>query len=82
MVKLLSTQTIQTKEGVTPVMHRHNLLVKKSAPTFEEGQTITCWIAKYDHGRYAVFTASFIEVPNYHVFDSEDQLHEHFEEQL
>lgn len=70
------------KQAPMPVMHKHKLKVLKSAPTFNEGDTVLCFIAKYDHGRYCVFTASFIRIDQYHVFDSEDQLHEHFEEQL
>lgn len=65
-----------------PMMHRHTLKVLKPAPSFNEGDTIVCFIAAYDNGRYAVFTASFVRVDNYHVFESLDELNEHFEEQL
>lgn len=68
------------KNPPTPVMHKHSLKVLKSAPTFNEGDTVLCFIAKYDNGRYCVFTASFVRIDHYHVFDSENQLHEHFEE--
>lgn len=82
MVKLKSLEVISTKEGPTPVMHRHQLLVIKSAPGgFREGETVICFIAKYDNDRYCVFTASFIKIDQYHVFESEAELHEHFEEQ-
>lgn len=63
-----------------PVMYKHSLLVKKSAPSFKEGDTVLCFIAKYDNDRYCVFTASFIRIDHYHVFESEQELHEHFEE--
>ena len=80
MVKINNPQ-MTTQNGIPwPVMHQDNLRVVKDAPTFKEGDTITCFIARYDRGRYAVFTASFISVPNYHVFNSEQELHEHFEE--
>lgn len=82
MVKLLTPQTINTKEGLTPVMHKHSLLVLKTIKEFEEGQTVLCYIARYDNNRYCVFTASFIRIDHYHVFESEKELHEHFEEQL
>lgn len=71
------------KQPPMPVMHKHVLMVLKSAPgNFNEGETVTCYIAKYDNNRYCVFTASFIRIDHYHVFDSENELHEHFEEQL
>lgn len=80
MVQLKSKQAITTKEGPVPIMHPHLLRVTKAAPTFEVGKEIKCYITEYDNKRYAVFTASFIRVDNYHVFESEKELHEHFEE--
>lgn len=80
MVQLKTPETISTKEGPTPVMHRHNLKCIKSAPGFPEGTTGYFFIARYDNDRYCVFTASFISINNYHVFDSEQDLHDHFEE--
>lgn len=81
MVKLLTPQSVNTKEGLMPIMHKHTLLVKKSsAGNFNENDTVTCYIAKYDHGRYCVFTASFIRIDHYHVFDSEQELHDTFDE--
>lgn len=80
MVKLKSKEVMTTKEGPLPVMHPHLLRVTKQAPTFPIGKEIKCFIAEYDNKRYAVFTASFMRVDNYHVFDSEQELHDHFEE--
>lgn len=80
MVKLKSKEVITTKEGPLPVMHPRLLRVLKPAPTFEVGKEIKCFISEYANKRYAVFTASFVRVDNYHVFDSEQELHEHFEE--
>jgi hypothetical protein len=80
MVTLLSKQTINTKEGPTPIMHKHKLKCLKDAPSFESGKEGEYWIAEYDNGRFCVFTASFILVDQYHVFNSEQELHEHFEE--
>lgn len=82
MVKL-NTQLMMPangKQAPMPVMHKHELLVLKSSPSFEEGQKVVCFIAKYDNGRYCVFTASFIRIDHYHVFNSLDDLNEHFEE--
>lgn len=80
MVHLKTKEIITTKEGPVPVMHPHLLKVKKSTPTFEVGKEIKCFIAEYDKKRYCVFTASFIRVDNYHVFESEQELHDHFDE--
>jgi hypothetical protein len=81
MVNIRATETINTKEGPTPVMHRHSLRVLKDAPGgFKRDANIICLIAKYDNGRYCVFTASFIKIDHYHVFDSLEELHETFEE--
>lgn len=80
MVTLRSKEVITTKEGPVPVMHPHLLKVLKPAPTFPQGKEIKCFIAEYDNKRYAVFTASFVRVDNYHVFESLDELNEHFEE--
>jgi hypothetical protein len=82
MVTLHKSQmTVSEEKQPMPVMYKHSLTVKKSAPGgFNEGDTILCFIARYDNNRYCVFTASFIRIDHYHVFDSEEQLHEHFEE--
>lgn len=82
MVKIHPKEQITTKEGPVPVMRTHLLKVLKNAPSFTEGETIKCYIAEYTNSRFCVWTASFIHIPNYHVFDSLNQLHEHFEEQL
>lgn len=82
MVKINTQTTTTTNDELPmPVMWKHTLLVVKDAPSFNKGETVTCYIAKYDGGRYCVFTASFIEIDQYHVFQSEQDLHDHFEEQ-
>lgn len=80
MVTLRSKEIITTKEGPVPIMHPHLLRVKKAAPSFEVGKEIKCFVAEYDNKRFAVFTASFVRVDNYHVFGSEQELHDHFDE--
>lgn len=73
---------IGADKNFVPTMHKHHLTCLKEAPSFPEGQTGDYFIAKYDHGRICVFTASFIRVDQYHVFASEQELHEHFEESV
>lgn len=68
------------KRAPMPVMHKHRLTCIKDAPNFPTGTTGDFYIAKYDNGRYCVFTASFIRIDNYHVFASEQELHDTFEE--
>lgn len=80
MVTINSMETVIQNGQRNPVMHFHNLYVKKSAPTFEEGETVGCYIAKYDNDRYAVFSASGATKTKYHVFESLEELHEHFDE--
>jgi hypothetical protein len=83
MVTFQSKQFVNTKEGPSPIMHKHSLLVKKDAPGgFNSGDTVLCFICQYDGGRYCVFTASFIRIDHYHVFDSEQELHDTFDENL
>lgn len=50
--------------GPPDTQREHKLLVKKSAPNFDEGETLKCRIMKIDN----------------HVFDSVESLHEHFDE--
>lgn len=80
MVKLHAPETIVTNGKIMPVMRKHSLRVIKEAPSFPEGETIDCYIALYSGGRYCVWDSSWGLITNYHVFDSEDQLHEHFDE--
>lgn len=61
-------------------MRPHKLKVKKSAPNFDEGETVTCFIAKYLDNRYAVWDSTWMQTTKYHVFDSVESLHEHFDE--
>lgn len=80
MVKINAITTVSHNGALVPFMHRHDLTVKKSAPTFDEGESVSCYIVRYDNERYAVFTASGVNNTKYHVFESLDELHEHFDE--
>jgi len=79
MVKINQKQMVSDGKSVRPFMHVHNLTVKKNAPTFAEGENVNCYIAEYDNGRFAVFSSSGVQNTKYHVFDSETELHEHFD---
>jgi len=84
MVKLNSIQAVASiingQKVVNPVMHYHKLSCKKSAPTFNEGESYGCYITSYAGGRFAVFTHSGVSKTSYHVFESEQELHNHFDE--
>jgi hypothetical protein len=80
MVKLKSMQVVNQNGRPVPVMHVHPLECLKPAPTFNVGETVLCYIAKYDNNRYAVFSSSGYKETKYHVFESEQELHEHFQE--
>lgn len=80
MVKINAIQMVTTNGWSQPLMHRHVLTVKKSAPTFNLGESVNCYIAKYDNDRFAVFSSSGVQNTKYHVFESEAELHEHFDE--
>lgn len=81
MVNLHTPECTITKEGILPVMPRHHLKVIKETSNFIEGTTLIVFIAKYDNGRYGVMTASYMgPTEHYKVFQSADELHEHFEE--
>lgn len=80
MVTLNTIQCNRQNGHIVPVMHVHKLRCIKSAPTFDEGEMTECYITKNDNGRYAVFTTSGVKKTKYHVFQSENDLHEHFEE--
>lgn len=72
-------QKLLSGEGI-PVAHTHNLKCTKAAPTFKAGETVRCYITEMSTGRYAVFSTSGVCSTQYHVFDSEQELHDHFEE--
>lgn len=63
-----------------PMMFRHSLKVIKPCPNFEMDETVSCFIAKYDGGRYAVWDSTWKQTNKYHVFNSEQELHDTFEE--
>lgn len=80
MVKLHAPQLTITNGVQMPVMNRHNLRVVKSAPNFKEAETVECFICRYANGRFAVWDSTWMNTNKYHVFQSEAELHEHFEE--
>lgn len=69
-----------TKGDIVPIMYVHNLTVKKNVADFVEGSTLQCFVAKYDGGRFAVWESTYTRRSIYHVFDSERELHDHFDE--
>ena len=71
---------ISSNGQVQPVMREHRLSVKKNAPSFKKGTTVTCYIAKYDNGRFCVWDSSWTSQTNYHVFDSLTELNNTFDE--
>jgi hypothetical protein len=71
---------IGADKNFVPTMHKHQLKCLRTAPSFNAGESGIYYIAQYDNGRFCVFTASFIKIDQYHVFNSEQELHEHFEE--
>lgn len=73
-------ETIVGKDGVTPVMHRHILKCNQTTGTFTDGETVTCFVAKFQDGRFAVWDVDFHHHNKYEVFKEED-LHACFEEQ-
>lgn len=73
-------EIVNGQKLVRPVTHTHKLNCKKSAPTFEEGKSYSCYITKNDGGRFAVFTSSGLGQSSYHVFDSAEELHDTFDE--
>ncbi len=80
MVKINATEVIVGKDGITPIMHQHNLTVQKSTKQFTEGETVKCYVGKYDGNRFAVWDCSWLHHNKYEVFTGEE-LHESFEEQ-
>ena len=80
MVTINPIQFTVANGMLTPKLHIHNLTCIKSAPTFDIGENLNCYITKYDSGRFAVFSTSGKNT-KYNVFESEAELHEHFEEQ-
>lgn len=77
----LHTPEIKIQNGRPwPMMRKHNLTVKKAAPNFDEGEKVECFIAKYLDGKYAVWASTWKPTNKYHVFNSEQELHDHFDE--
>lgn len=81
MVKLNQSLLTVSNGSVCPIMYQHVLKVKKDAPTFKEGTNVTCFIAKYDNGRFCVWEPAWTYVGAYHVFESEQDLNDTFDEQ-
>jgi hypothetical protein len=82
MVKINTKEMTSTNGIISPKLHPHQLTVIKEAPTFKIGESLICYIAEYDNNRFAVFSASGVQNTKYHVFESEDALHEYFEESV
>lgn len=82
MVKLHSPTTIVVNGQIQPAMPRHTLEVIKSAPGFELGETVECFISRYDNDRYAVWDSTWKTCNKYHVFNSKKELEKHFNEKL
>jgi hypothetical protein len=78
--------TLNTPNGTVsngeflPIMFVHPLVCTKDVAGFESGVRYDCYITRCDHGRFAVFTSSGLRPTLYHVFDSERELHDHFQE--
>lgn len=79
MVQLKSPVATITNGQLVPAMYRHSLKCIKSSKQFNEGETTSCYIAKYDNDRFAVWDTGWNNHNKYEVFP-EDKLHEHFEE--
>lgn len=79
MVKINQKEGSQGKEGFLPTMWTHILKVKKDATPFQEGETVTCYIAEYDNKRFAVWDFSYQHHNKYKVF-SFDELNDTFDE--
>ena len=77
MVTIHPIKRVQ-KDG-TPEMWRHVLRANKETKTFKLDEVHTCFVAKMDNGRFAVFSASF-SGGKYEVIESEMALHHSFTE--
>jgi hypothetical protein len=77
----LNTPTGSFSNGeFTPVMYVHSLVSTKDAKDFKQGNQYNCYITKNDNGRFAVFTSHGAAQTLYHVFESEQDLHNSFDE--
>lgn len=79
MVQIKNSETYVSNGQVVPIMHQHVLKCLKSSKQFNEGETVSCFISKYQNDRFAVWDASWLHHNKYEVF-SKDELHETFEE--
>lgn len=78
MVKL---HTPEIDANRNPVMRPHTLTAIKKTKTFQPGETVECYITKWDDGRFSVFESSGAKVTrHYEVFASGSILHETFNE--
>lgn len=80
MIKINQKQLVSDGKYVKPLMHIHNLTVKKEAQTFTEGEIVKCYVTQYSDGRFAVFSSSGATKTKYHVFESEQELNDTFDE--
>lgn len=77
----LNTPAYTTSNGeFTPIMFVHSLVAAKDAAGFQKGNKYDCYITKYDNDRFAAFTFSGATKTIYHVFESEQELHDSFDE--
>ena len=77
MVTIHPIQPIQ--KDSTPPLWRHVLRANKETKTFKQDETHVCFVAKYDGGRFSVFSAGF-NGGKYEVIESEQELHDSFTE--
>lgn len=77
---MIDFQTPTRESGLTNVK-QHKLKCLKEVAKFLPGITYTCYIQKMTSGdkRYMVYTSSGIET-KYHVFESKEEIEDHFEE--
>lgn len=83
MIKIHKPEAIVSNGAATPVMPQHHLTPKKDAHGFIKDQTVACYISMYTGGRYAVWACDWTNrIVPYHVFSSESDLNDHFDEIL
>lgn len=80
MVRLNSPTGSIANGEFMPVMFGHTLVSTKDAAGFKSGNQYSCYITKYDGGRFAVFTSHGATHTIYHVFESEQEMHDSFDE--
>jgi hypothetical protein len=77
----LNTPTGTTNNGeFTPIMYNHSLLATKDHGNFKKGSRYDCYVTRNDNNRFAVFTSHGATHTIYHMFESEQDLHDTFDE--